>query len=199
MLHINQNQLDVIQFEKETIMLSVELLQKNYKVYLDTAPLLKFFDGLTLTSQEKSECKGILISLSKCIQKCMQHCPTYSNDTPTYSYSEDYIHLCTKIGIGSIFNRYLLNVSIYTEIYLLKKRVSLYTFLKRVLYLLHQRTFISSKRLHEDNRKTSLSFDAYVNLSAACYYDFSYPNSMAILNDFPTIEKLNIFFKPYFE
>lgn len=29
MLHINQNQLDVIQFEKETIMLSVELLQKK--------------------------------------------------------------------------------------------------------------------------------------------------------------------------
>lgn len=26
-----------------------------------------------------------------------------------------------------------------------------------------------------------------------------YPNSMAIFNDFPTIEKLNIFFKPYFE
>lgn len=40
---------------------------------------------------------------------------------------------------------------------------------------LQQRTFIFYKRIHEDNRKTSLSFDAYVNLSAACYYDFSYP------------------------
>lgn len=46
MLHINQKQLDVIQFEKETIILSIKLLQKNYKVYLDIAPLLKFFDSL---------------------------------------------------------------------------------------------------------------------------------------------------------
>ena len=198
MLHINQNQLDVIQFEKETIMLSVKLLQKNYKIYVDTAPLLKFFDGLTLSSQEKSECKGILISLSKCIQECMQHC-LHSNDTPTYSYPEDYIHLCTKVGIDNLFNKYLLDVSIYTEIYLLKKEVSLYTFLKRVLHLLHQRTFISTDELHRHNRKTFLSLDAYVSLSDACYYGLSYPNSTTILNDFSTIEKLNIFFKPYFE
>lgn len=167
-------------------------------MYLDTAPLLKFFDGLTLTSQEKSECKGILISLSKCIQKCMQHCPTYSNDTPTYSYSEDYIHLCTKIGIGSIFSRYLLNVSIYTEIYPLKKRVSLYTFLKRVLYLLHQRTFISTNELHRHNHKTFLSLDAYVSLSDACYFGLSYPHKICVLNDFSTIEKLNAYFKSNF-
>ena len=41
MLHINQKQLDVIQFEKETIILSIKLLQKNYKVYNDFSAIEK--------------------------------------------------------------------------------------------------------------------------------------------------------------
>lgn len=58
---------------------------------------------------------------------------------------------------------------------------------------------MSSKRIHTDNRKTFLSFNMYVCLQDACYYGLTYPNNTAILNDFSAIEKLNIFFKPYFE
>ena len=79
MTNINQNQLEAVQLEKEAVLLGIEIIQKNYKTYFDIAPSLKFFDGLTLSNQEKSECKEVLISLSECIQEYIQHCFTYSN------------------------------------------------------------------------------------------------------------------------
>lgn len=104
-----------------------------------------------------------------------------------------------KFVISTLFNRHLLNISIPVRHHLLKEKVSLYSLINVLIYFLQQRTFIFYKNIYKDNYKIFSSLDAYVCLQDACYYGLSYPNSTAILNDFSTIEKLNIFFKSYFE
>ena len=45
MLDVNQNQLDVQQLEKETILLAVTILQGKYNKEFNLFSLLKFFNG----------------------------------------------------------------------------------------------------------------------------------------------------------
>ena len=200
MLHINQNQLDVIQLEKEAVLLGIKIVQKKYHKRFNAHSLLKFFNRYTLVKEEKTECRETLCLLYKYLQKYRDSRSSELNEVPTDTSTKDFICLYNKFVISTLFNRRLLNTNIPVNYYpLLKKQTSLYSLINILICFLHQRTFIPSKRLHEGNYKTSLSWDAYVSLQNACYYGFPYPNSIAILNDFSTIEKLNIFFKPYFE
>ena len=199
MVNMNQNQLDVVCLEKEAVLLVINIVQKKYHNFISIQLLLKFFDGRTLDTDEKIECREILHLLDKYLQKYKDSYSSDLNKVPTDINTKDFICLYNKFVVSTLFNRRLLNISIPVNYHLLEKKVSLYSLINILIYLLQQRTFITSKRIHKDNCKTSLSFDAYVRLQDACYYGLPYPNSTTILNDFSTIEKLNIFFKPYFE
>lgn len=199
MVNMNQNQLDVVCLEKEAILLGINIVQKKYYNFINIYPLLKFFNGHTLDTEEKIKCREILRLLDEYLQKYKDSYSSDLNEVPTDINTKDFICLYNKFVISTLFNRRLLNISIPVNHRLLEKKINLYSLVNILIYLLQQRTFIISKRIHKDNHKTSLSFDAYVCLQDACYYGFPYPNSTAILNDFFTIEKLNIFFKPYFE
>ena len=200
MLDINQNQLDVIWLEKKAILLGIKIVQKKYHKCFNVHSLLKFFNRYTLVKEEKTECRETLCLLYKYLQKYRDSCSSELNEVPTDTSTKDFICLYNKFAVSTLFNRYLLNINIPVNYYyqLLRKQTSLYSLINILICFLHQRTFIPSKRLHEGNYKTSLSWDAYVSLQNACYYGFPYPNSTAILNDFSTIEKLNIFFKTHF-
>ena len=199
MVNMNQNQLDVVRLEREAVLLGIKIVQKKYYNFINIHSLLKFFDRHTLDKEEKIECREILRLLNKYLQKYKDSYSSDLNKVPTDISTKDFICSYNKFVISTLFNRHLLNISIPINYRLLEKKVNLYSLVNILIYLLQQRTFITSKRIHEDNRKMSLSYDAYVHLQNACYYGLSYPNSTAILNDFSTIEKLNIFFKPYFE
>lgn len=199
MVNMNQNQLDVVRLEREAVLLGIKIVQKKYYNFINIHSLLKFFDRHTLDKEEKIECREILRLLDKYLQKYKDSYSSDLNEVPTDINTKDFICLYNKFVINTLFNRRLLNISIPTNYHLLEKKVNLYSLVNILIYLLQQRTFVTSKRIHKDNRKMSLSYDAYVHLQNACYYGLSYPNSTAILNDFSTIEKLNIFFKPYFE
>lgn len=199
MVNMNQNQLDVVQLEREVVLLGIKIVQKKYYNFINIYPLLKFFNGHTLDKEEKIKCREILRLLDKHLQKYKDSYSSDLNEVPTDINTKDFICLYNKFVIRTLFNRRLLNISIPVNHRLLENKISLYSLINILIYLLQQRTFVTSKRIHKDNRKMSLSYDAYVHLQDACYYGLSYPNSTAILNDFSTIEKLNIFFKPYFE
>ena len=199
MLHINQKQLEVVCLEKEAVLLGINIVQKKYYNFINIYPLLKFFDGHTLDIEEKIECREILHLLHKYLQKYADSYSSVLDEVPTDINTKDFIYLYNKFVISTLFNIHLLNISIPVNNRLLEKKVSLYSLINILIYFLQQRTFIFSKRIHKDNRKISLSFDTYECLQDVCYYGVHYPNSTAILNDFSTIEKLNIFFKPYFE
>ena len=197
MLDINQNQLDVIWLEKKAVLLGIKIVQKKYHKHFNAHSLLKFFNRYTLVKEEKTECRETLCLLYKYLQKYRDSCSSELNEVPTDTSTKDFICLYNKFAVSTLFNRYLLNINIPVNYYyqLLRKQTSLYSLINILICFLHQRTFIPSKRLHEGNYKTSLS---WVSLQNACYYGFPYPNSTAILNDFSTIEKLNIFFKTHF-
>ena len=200
MLDINQNQLDVIWLEKKAILLGIKIVQKKYHKCFNVHSLLKFFNRYTLVKEEKTECRETLCLLYKYLQKYRDSCSSELNEVPTDTSTKDFICLYNKFAVSTLFNRYLLNINIPVNYHyqLLRKQTSLYSLINILICFLHQRTFIPSKRLHEGNYKTSLSWDACVSLQNACYYGFPHPNSTAILNDFSTIEKLNIFFKTHF-
>lgn len=198
MLDINQNQLDVIWLEKKAVLLGIKIVQKKYHKRFNVHSVLKFFNRCTLVKEEKIECRETLCLLYEYLQKYRDSYSSELNEVPTDTSTKDFICLYNKFAVSTLFNRCLLDINIPVNYPLLKKQTSLYSLINILICFLHQRTFIPSKRLHEDNYKASLLWDAYVSLQNACYYGFPYPNSMAILNDFSTIEKLNIFFKRRF-
>lgn len=199
MVNMNQNQFDVVRLEREAVLLGIKIVQKKYYNFTNIYPLLKFFDRHTLDEEEKIECREILHLLDKYLQKYKYSFSSDLNEVPTDINTKDFICLYNKFVISTLFNRRLLNISIPVNHHLLKEKVSLYSLIDVLIYFLQQRTFIFYKNIYKDNHKIFSSLDAYVCLQDACYYGLSYPNSTAILNDFSTIEKLNIFFKPYFE
>ena len=183
---------------KKAVLLGIKIVQKKYHKCFNVHSLLKFFNRCTLIKEEKIECRETLCLLYKYLQKYRDSCSSELNEVPTDTSTKDFICLYNKFAVSTLFNRCLLNINIPVNYPLLKKQTSLYSLINILIYFLHQRTFIPSKRLHEGNYKASLLWDAYVSLQNACYYGFPYPNSIAILNDFSTIEKLNIFFKTHF-
>ena len=198
MFDINQNQLDVQQLEKETILLAVNVLQEAYNKQFNLFSLLKFFNGFYLNSTDIENCVDTLELINSYITKYKRYLE-YQNDVQIYALEDKYVNLFNKITVKSLFNKHLLNVSIFVSPRFIKKSMNLYDLLDQISYILKRRTFLTISEVNTSNNKHLNTIDEHLPIEAAYTYGLSYPNKIGILNDFSTIEKLNIFFKPYFE
>ena len=198
MLDVNQNQLDVQQLEKETILLAVNVLQEAYNTQFNLFSLLKFFNGFYLNYTDNHHCVETLESIDEYINEYSKFI-TNLNCTNSYILENKYVNLYNRVIIKSLFNKHLLNVDIFTSTQFVKESMSLYVLLDKISYILKRRTFLTVSKVNVSNKKHLLTIDEHLPIKAACTYGLYYPNKIGILNDFSTIEKLNIFFKPYFE
>lgn len=192
MQEVNQDQYEVMQFEKETVMLAVRILEKDCGRFFNVVPLLKFFSGLYLTREDIKSCEETLDSISKAISNYKIYLLN-QDTTLTYYLEDDYVKLFNKVTVKSIFNKSLLDVNIFIENWFIYR----YTFLPRLLdtinYILHRSTFIIMDKVTTTN-KEYFPLATHVSLRLACVLSLTYPNKIGILNSFPTMEKLNAHF-----
>ena len=189
MLDINQNQLDVQQLEKETILLAVNVLQEKYSKQFNLFSLLKFFNGFYLDNVEIHHCVETLESIDEYINKYIKFI-TKQKCTYTYILDNKYVNLYNRVMVNSLFNKHLLNVGIFVNTRFVEKSMSLYVLLDKISYILKRRTFLTITKINVSNNK-----DEHLPIEAACTYGLSYPNKIGILNDFSIIEKLNAHFR----
>ena len=194
MLDINQNQLDVQQLEKETILLAVNVLQERYNKQFNLFSLLKFFNGFYLDNVEIHDCVETLESIDEYINKYDKFLAN-QNCIYTYILDNKYVNLYNRVIVKSLFNKHLLNVSIHVSTRFVEKSISLYVLLDKISYILKRRTFLTISEVNVSNKKHLVTIDEHLPIEAACTYGLSYPNKIGILNDFPIIEKLNAHFR----
>ena len=194
MLDVNQNQLDVQQLEKETILLAVTILQGKYNKKFNLFSLLKFFNGFYLDNIDIHHCVETLESIDEYINEYNKF---LTNQNCIYSYILDkkYVNLHTKVIVKSLFNKYLLNVNTFVSTKFVQESMSLYVLLDKISYILKRRTFLTINEVNVSNRKHLVAIDEHLPIEAACTYGLSYPNKIGILNDLPIIEKLNAYFR----
>ena len=194
MLDVNQNQLDVQQLEKETILLAVTILQGKYNKKFNLFSLLKFFNGFYLDNIDIHHCVETLESIDEYINEYNKF---LTNQNCIYSYILDkkYVNLHTKVIVKSLFNKHLLNVSTFVSTKFVQESMSLYVVLDKISYILKRRTFLTINEVNVSNRKHLVTIDEHLPIEAACTYGLSYPNKIGILNDLPIIEKLNAYFR----
>ena len=194
MLDVNQNQLDVQQLEKETILLAVTILQGKYNKKFNLFSLLKFFNGFYLDNIDIHHCVETLESIDEYINEYIKF---LTNQNCIYSYILDkkYVNLHTKVIVKSLFNKHLLNVSTFVSTKFVQESMSLYVLLDKISYILKRRTFLTINEVNVSNRKHLVTIDEHLPIEAACTYGLSYPNKIGILNDLPIIEKLNAYFR----
>lgn len=194
MQKVNQNQYEVIQLEKETVMLAVKVLQEKYNRQFDLFSLLKFFIGFYLNNDDIHHCVDTLESIDEYINKYNKF---LANQNCIYSYDLEnkYVNLYNKITVKSIFNTHLLNVNIYVSTWFVEESMSLYVLLDKISYILKRRTFLTINEVNVSNKKHLVAIDEHLPIEAACTYGLSYPNKIGILNDFSVIEKLNAHFR----
>ena len=194
MQEVNQNQLDVQQLEKETILLAVTILQGKYNKEFNLFSLLKFFNGFYLDNIDIHHCVETLESIDEYINKYNKF---LTNQNCIYSYILDkkYVNLHTKVIVKSLFNKYLLNVNTFVSTKFVQESMSLYVLLDKISYILKRRTFLTINEVNVSNRKHLVTIDEHLPIEAACTYGLSYPNKIGILNDLPIIEKLNAYFR----
>ena len=194
MLDVNQNQLDVQQLEKETILLAVTILQGKYNKKFNLFSLLKFFNGFYLDNIDIHHCVETLESIDEYINEYNKF---LTNQNCIYSYILDkkYVNLHTKVIVKSLFNKYLLNVNTFVSTKFVQESMSLYVLLDKISYILKRRTFLTINEVNVSNRKHLVTIDEHLPIEAACTYGLSYPNKIGILNDLPIIEKLNAYFR----
>ena len=198
MLDINQDQLDVQQLEKETILLAVNILQEVYSKQFNVFSLLKSFNGFYLNNDDIHACVETLKSIDEYINKYNKFL-TNQNCVYTYILDNKYVNLYNRVIVKSLFNKHLLDVHIFISTLFVGKSINIYVLLDKISYILKRRTFLIVSEVNTSNNKHLITIDEHLPIEAACTYGLSYPNKIGILNDFSTIEKLNIFFKPYFE
>lgn len=194
MLDINQNQLDVQQLEKETVMLAVKILQEKYNRQFNLFSLLKFFIGFYLDKIDIQNCVDTLELIDEFITKYEKYLVN-QKEVYTYDLENKYVNLYNKIIVKSIFNTHLLNVNIYVSTLFVEESMSLYVLLDKISYILKRRTFLTVSEVNISNKKHLLTIDEHLPIEAACTYGLSYPNKIGILNDFSVIEKLNAHFR----
>ena len=194
MQEVNQNQLDVQQLEKETILLAVTILQGKYNKEFNLFSLLKFFNGFYLDNIDIHHCVETLESIDEYINEYNKF---LTNQNCIYSYILDkkYVNLHTKVIVKSLFNKYLLNVNTFVSTKFVQESMSLYVVLDKISYILKRRTFLTINEVNVSNRKHLVAIDEHLPIEAACTYGLSYPNKIGILNDLPIIEKLNAYFR----
>ena len=197
MFDTNQNQLDVQQLEKETILLAVNILQEAYNKQFNLFSLLKFFNGFYLNNVERHVCVETLKSIDEYINEYNKFLTNKKNQNCIYTYILDdkYVNLHNRIIVKSLFNKHLLNVSIFVRPRFIEKSMNLYVLLDVISYILKRRTFITISEVNTSNNKHLTTIDEHLPIEAAYTYGLSYPNKIGILNDFPFIEKLNAYFR----
>lgn len=194
MLDINQDQLDVQQLEKETILLAVNILQEAYSKQFNVFSLLKFFNGFYLDNVDIHHCVETLESIDEYINRYNKFL-TNQNCVYTYILDNKYINLYNRVIVKSLFNKHLLNVSIFVSSRFVEKSISIYVLLDKISYILKRRTFLTVSEVNTSNNKHLITIDEHLSLEKAYMYSLSYPNKIGILNDFPVIEKLNARFR----
>lgn len=200
MQEVNQDQYEVMQFEKETVMLAVRILEKDCGRFFNIIPVLKFFSGLYLTREDIKSCEETLDSISEAISNYKRY--LLNQDTTLMYYLEDdYVKLFNKVAVKSIFNKSLLDVNIFINNWFIDRNdrfiyryTVLFRLLSNIIYVLHRGTFITVDRVTTTNKECFISLDTYVSLKSACTHYLTYPNEIGILNSFPTMEKLNAHF-----
>ena len=198
MLDINQDQLDVQQLEKETIILAVNILQEAYNKQFNLFSLLKFFNGFYLDNVDIHTCVETLKSIDEYINKYTKFLTNQENQKNciyTYILDNKYVNLYNRVIVKSLFNKHLLNVSIHVSSRFVEKSMSLYVLLDKISYILKRRTFLIVSEVNTSNNKHLITIDEHLSLESAYIYSLSYPNKIGILNDFPVIEKLNAYFR----
>ena len=191
---MNQNQFDVQQLEKETIILAANILQEAYNKQFNLFSLLKFFNGFYLNSTDIENCVDTLELINSYITRYKSYLE-YQNDVQIYALEDKYVNLFNKITVKSLFNKHLLNVSIFVSHRFIKKSMNLYVLLDEISYILKRRTFLTISEVNTSNNKHLNTIDEHLPIEAAYTYGLSYPNKIGILNDFPFIEKLNAYFR----
>ncbi len=192
MQEVNQDQYEVMQFEKETVMLAVRILEKDCGRFFNVVPLLKFFSGLYLTREDIKSCEETLDSISKAISNYKIYLLNQGT-TLTYCLEDDYVKLFNKITVQSIFNRSLLDVNIFIENWFIYRCTVLHRLLDKINYVLHRSTFITMDKVTTTS-KEHFPLATHISLRLACVHHLTYPNKIGILNSFPTMEKLNAHF-----
>ena len=198
MLDINQDQLDVQQLEKETIILAVNILQEAYNKQFNLFSLLKFFNGFYLDNVDIHTCVETLKSIDEYINKYTKFLTNQENQKNciyTYILDNKYVNLYNRVIVKSLFNKHLLNVSIHVSSRFVEKSMSLYVLLDKISYILKRRTFLTISEVNVSNKKHLITIDEHLPIESAYIYGLSYPNKIGILNDFPIIEKLNAYFR----
>ena len=190
---MNQDQFDIQQLEKETIILAANILQEKYNIHFNLYSLLKFFSGFYLNSTDIQNCVDTLESINDCIAKCKKYLVN-QNDVQIYVLEDKYVNLFNKITVKSIFNVELLNINTSISRYLITESISLYTLLDKISYVLQRRTFITINEVNILNKKYLTSVLEHLPVISAFTHGLSYPNKIGILNDFSTIEKLGAYF-----
>ena len=194
MQKVNQNQYEVIQLEKETVMLAVKVLQEKYNRQFDLFSLLKFFIGFYLDKIDIQNCVDTLELINEFITK-YEKCLVNLKEVYTYDLENKYVNLYNKITVKSIFNTHLLNVNIYVSTLFVEESMSLYVLLDKISYILKRRTFLTVSEVNISNKKHLLTIGEHLPIEAACTKGLFYPNKIGILNDFPVIERLNAYFR----
>ena len=190
MLDINQDQLDVQQLEKETILLAVNILQEVYSKQFNVFSLLKFFNGFYLDNVDIHACVETLKSIDEHINRYHKFL-TNQNCVYTYILDNKYVNLHNRVIVKSLFNKHLLNVSIFVSSRFVEKSINIYVLLDKISYILKRRTFLTVSEVNTSNNKHLITIDEHLSIEKAYMYSLSYPNKIGILNDFPVIEKLN--------
>ena len=193
MQEINQNQYEVMQFEKETVMLAIRILEKDCGRFFNVIPLLKFFSGLYLTRENIQNCEETLDSISEAISNYKKYLLNQDN-VLMYCLEDDYVKLFNKVAVKSIFNRSLLNVNIFIDDEFIYRHTILHRLLDKINYVLHRKTFIIINKVTTYNKVYFSITDTCVSLKLACTRYLTYPNKIGILNDFSTTEKLKAHF-----
>lgn len=194
MQEVNQDQYEVMQFEKETVMLAVRILEKDCGRFFNIIPVLKFFSGLYLTREDIKSCEETLDSINEAISTYKKY--LLNQDTTLMYYLEDdYVKLFNKVAVKSIFNKSLLDVNIFIrDDWFIYRYTVLHRLLGKIDYVLHRRTFIIVDRVTTTNKECFIPLGTHVPLKSACTHYLTYPNKIGILNSFPTMEKLNAHF-----
>ena len=194
---MNQNQFDIQQLEKETIILAANILQEKYNIHFNLFSLLKFFNGFYLNSIDIQNCVDTLELINDYIAKYKKYLVN-QNYIQMCVLEDKYVNLFNKITVKSLFNAGLLNINTFINPSLITESISLYTLLDKISYVLQRRTFITINEVNILNKKYLTSIGEHLPVISAFTHGLSYPNKIGILNDFSTIEKLNIFFKTHF-
>lgn len=190
---MNQNQFDIQQLEKETIILAANILKEKYNIDFNLFSLLKFFYGFYLNSTDIENCVDTLELINSYITKYKRYL-AYQNDVQIYALEDKYVNLFNKITVKSLFNAGLLNINTYISPSLITESISLDTLLDKISYVLRRRTFITINEVNILNKKYLTSIEEHLPVISVFTHGLSYPNKIGILNDFSTIEKLGAHF-----